>query len=340
MDNRQLFCASSFNSPPLLVAVGGATTSRRRSHSPDFVLLDKVAYLADRRNGTTAEAFGRAGQSVQVSFWFADPPGLSHLCVHCPGLKKTDFAEEPRIVCAEKNIAILHICFSFGPKDDVYEKGLRDYFVYRAHPEHPSLDLLHNPSPHTFRPHEFGLLPCVGGSQKFLIAVLRHKMVCPGEYDLHVFSSETWTWSTKVALLDPQAPRTWGKYLIHVTDKVITLLRDTLAFIDLWNGILLCPMRQDIPDLRYIGLPESISRERNTEKNPSATRNVSFSHGLIKFIEVAYRKRTSAPMCSICMCSTIDTKDYCNVYDGWDAITWKRSTFSDRWEKDCTPAKR
>ncbi|GJN09096.1 hypothetical protein PR202_ga27071 [Eleusine coracana subsp. coracana] len=116
MDNSQFFCASSFDSPPLSVA--GATTSRWRSHSPDFVLLDKVAYLADRRNGTTAEAFGRAGQSVQVSFWLADPPGLSHLCVHGPGLKKTDFAEEPRIVNAEKNIAILHVYFSFGPKDD------------------------------------------------------------------------------------------------------------------------------------------------------------------------------------------------------------------------------
>ncbi|KAK3150461.1 hypothetical protein QOZ80_3AG0233480 [Eleusine coracana subsp. coracana] len=110
-ENSLFFAASSFD-PRDMPEDPSATASQRR---PRYVLLDRVAYLANRQNGTTAEGFGRTGQAVEVSIWLADPPGLSHLCVHCPGLTNTDFAEEPLVVCAEKDFAVVQVCFTFGP---------------------------------------------------------------------------------------------------------------------------------------------------------------------------------------------------------------------------------
>ncbi|KAL6660183.1 hypothetical protein ACP70R_002305 [Stipagrostis hirtigluma subsp. patula] len=344
------FCASSFDPPAM--PDPGAAASHRRSGSPSWVLLDKVAYLANRRNGTTAGGYGRTGQAVEVSFWLADPPRLSHLCVHCPGLEKTDFAEEPFVVCSEKNIAVLQVYFTFGPKDSIEEMGLRDYFVYRAHHEHPSLELLPTPSPRALQPHEFGLLPCVGGKDDdFVIAVLRPTVVVPEEYDLYIFSSSTWTWSDRLAILDPQAPRMFGELGIHRAAKVIALPRDTLAFVDLRLGILLCRVHEGTLDLHHIGLPELM--DMNTKKSPSLIRDVTFSDGVIKFIEIVERKRKVlierkiCPMCKSCtlvnpdleldgMGGTIDsTADHYYANDGWDAITWSRSITSGPWVKDC-----
>ncbi|CAN6307944.1 unnamed protein product [Urochloa humidicola] len=180
----------------------------------DWVLLNKVAYLADRPNGTTAGCVTPSGQAVEVSFWLSDPPGLSHLCVHCPGLESTDFVTEPTVVCSEKNIAVLQIFFTFGPKLHAADRGHREYFVYEADYHRPSLRTLPIPYPLALRQYEFGLLlPSVGDG--FRIAVLRPQKLFSTDdvYDLHVFSSKTWTWSTKQARLRPQPPRTKG--LMH-----------------------------------------------------------------------------------------------------------------------------
>ncbi|TVU48399.1 hypothetical protein EJB05_08035, partial [Eragrostis curvula] len=341
LSNSLFFAASSFDPPDV-----ATTTSRRQSRQ---VLLDKVAYLANRSNGTTAESFGRTGQAVEVSFWLTDPPGLSHFCVHCPGLNKTHFAEEPLVVCAEEDVAVLQVYFTFGPKDHVYERGIRDYFVYRAHRQHPSLDLLPTPSPHFFQPHEFGLLPCVvgGGEEEadFTIAVLRPRVVVPHEYDLHVFSSNTWTWSSKLALLDPRGVRAIGDFMIHVTDKVFTLAGDTntLGFVDVRHGVLLCRTHQGTPDLWHIGLPAEHIKESNTnrERYRSLVRDFTFSDDAIRFIEVAEWKRqvvsessSTAPKCSVCA-RRVDSADLELATDGWNAIAWSRSTNADdRWIKD------
>ncbi|CAL4929169.1 unnamed protein product [Urochloa decumbens] len=342
MEKQQSLLASSFVLPAM------PTIFRR----PDWVLLDKVAYLADRPNGTTARCVTPIGQAVEVSFWLSDPPGLSHLCVHCPGLERTDFTAEPTVVCSEKNIAVLQIFFSFGPKLHAADRGHREYFVYEADYQHPSLRPLPIPYPLALRQYEFGLLPGVGG---FRIAVLRpQKLFSDDVYDLHIFSSKAWTWSTKQARLGPQSPRTKGRCLMH--DKVIALRGDTLGFVDLWHGILCCRVIDESPDdllLRYIPLPPLLDSNKSMVSSLSDIRDVACIDGVVKFIEIAHRKRlvlpgrsSDAPSHKPTILhdsdllepanSTTGAKDVCHyTYDGWNAVIWNRLTGSDYWLLDC-----
>lgn len=64
-------CPVSYRTPTLVnkyAAGPGAGAASRRSGSPDWVMLDKTAYISDRRNASTAESQTSEGQIVQVSF--------------------------------------------------------------------------------------------------------------------------------------------------------------------------------------------------------------------------------------------------------------------------------
>jgi hypothetical protein len=166
MEKQRSLSAASFDTAAMPVA---AATSFRR---PDWILLDKVACLADRPNGTTARCVTPiCGQAIEVSFRLADPPGLSQMCVHCPGLESDEFVLESTVVCSEKNIVVLQIYFSFGPKSTPATRATAS----EADPDHPSLRPLPIPYMLARLPYEFGLLPSIDGS--FSIAVLRpHKL--------------------------------------------------------------------------------------------------------------------------------------------------------------------
>ncbi|CAN6314085.1 unnamed protein product [Urochloa humidicola] len=321
----------------------------------DWILLDKVAYIADRPNVTTAEGFTRAGQAVQVTFWLADPPSPSHLFVHCPGLDKTNLTLQPAVVFSEEDIAILHIHFHSCPSVNPVDRGQIRYFVYTAEHDHPSLDLLPVPVPLCYGNDEFGLLPTTstnGGG--FRIAVLRQHPFKPrsGDYDLHVFSSKTWTWSTRLARLPPGAPP-----LCHKAHKVIVLDGSTLGFVDLWDGILCCRVDDDddesspVLPLRHIRLPPPMHINRRMFNCASGIRDVVCVDGVIKFVEIANRIQLvlSGPSNDLShesrlydseldelASSVADTKDpYVDVCDGWVAVTWNRQTGSDHWLRDC-----
>ncbi|OEL24341.1 hypothetical protein BAE44_0014637 [Dichanthelium oligosanthes] len=292
MENRVRFSASSLHPPPM-PDPEATSSSRRRA---DWDLLDKVAYIADRPSGTTAQGFTHGGgQAVQVSFWLADPPGLSHLCVHCPGLEAPDFYGEPTVVCSEKDITILHIRFSSsGPNINAVHRGQDRYFVYRADHEHPSLDLLPVPSPLCYGTNEFGLLPSStdGEGGGFRIAVLcQRRQLETGDCDLHTFSSKTWTWSTRLARL----PR--GKGALppcHKAHKVIVLDGNTLDLVDLWEGILCCRLDDDdspVLPLRHIRLPPPFHINRGMVDASSGIQDVVCINGVIKFVEIANRRR-------------------------------------------------
>lgn len=98
----------------------------------------------------------------------ADPPAVSHLCINFPGMKATDIMDEPVVIGAGKDIAVIRIAYTYGarPIEAVADLGVTDfdYLVYRAHAEKPSLQLLPNPKPLFFQPREIGFLPSVYGS--------------------------------------------------------------------------------------------------------------------------------------------------------------------------------
>jgi hypothetical protein len=66
------------------------------------VLLEFKAYVADRRNGTTAYAYSRCGREVQVTLFAARPPRVSHLCVFCRPAATTE--EHQQMIAMEPQV--------------------------------------------------------------------------------------------------------------------------------------------------------------------------------------------------------------------------------------------
>nr|TKV97262.1 hypothetical protein SEVIR_9G482700v2 [Setaria viridis] len=272
-------------------------------------------------NATYAEATTRTGQTVGVSFWVADPPAVSHLCIHCPGMKATHFEDEPLVVCSAKDIAVIRVAYTFGARPIESMEGIGmddfDYFVYRAHAEKkPSLQLLPNPKPLFFDRREIvGLLPSADG-EDFLMAVLQPRL-------------------RLVALLEPPSPGYKdNKHPLHRTHKVITLDGGTLGWVDLGRGILQRNLLDSEPVVRYLKIPGLLASNM-----PAAlVRDVTCSNGVIKLIEIEKRttrlvtpparpskgKRNRAAMEGTC------TTAGSYAVDGWAAVTWTRKTGSGR----------
>ncbi|CAN6290120.1 unnamed protein product [Urochloa humidicola] len=330
----------SFN-PPILPSPK-PTSSLRRPGSPARVFLDWVAYIADRKNGTFAETTTRTGQAVGVSIWLADPPAVSHLCIHCPGMKVTDLMEEPIVVGAGKDIAVIRIAYTYGarPIESMEDLGVTDfdYFVYRAHTEKPSLQLLPNPKPLFFDSREIGFLPSADGGGDFVMAVVRPQRG-QLQYDLHMFSSKTNSWTTRLVLLEPPSPRYKHEYLVHETDFVITVEEGTLGWVDLWRGIMMCDVLDSDPVLRYIRFPKPMDGNMSEYLQTPArgVRDVICSNGFIRLIEIEEKGMVDAARApndtrnrAVGTCTTESYKP-----EAWFAVTWKTMTSSKRWSRDC-----
>ncbi|KAF8718332.1 hypothetical protein HU200_025311 [Digitaria exilis] len=341
-DEGSFILPSSFN-PPILPAPK-SSSSLRLTGSPARVFLDSAAYIADRKNGTFAETTTRTGQAVGVSFWIADPPAVSHMCIHCPGMKVTDLMEEPIVVGAGKDIAVIRIAYTYGarPIESMKDLGVTDfdYLVYRAHTEKPSLELLPNPKPLFFNPREIGFLASADGGGDFMMAVIRPE-TGQLEYALHIFSSKTNSWTTRLVLLEPPSPRYEHEYLVHETDFVISVEGGTLGWVDLWRGIMLCNVLDSNPVLRYIHFPEPMAGNMimYLQTCARAFRDVTCSNGFIRLIEIAETrmmvdaaKGSNGPRDRTI--GTHTTESYNS--DRWVAVTWKTATSSNRWTKDCT----
>ncbi|CAN6269429.1 unnamed protein product [Urochloa humidicola] len=73
-------------------------------------VLDVRAYIADRRNATTAYGRMSNGGEIQVTFCVAPPPDTSYFCVWCPEPQNlTKLATEPRIIAAEADLVVLPV---------------------------------------------------------------------------------------------------------------------------------------------------------------------------------------------------------------------------------------
>jgi hypothetical protein len=93
------------------------------------VLLEYNAYVADRRNDTTAVAHSTCGREVQVSFFAARPPRVSYLCVFCRPAATEEAPEEeeevelipiePQVLATDENLVLLRIAVS-PDRDIIY----------------------------------------------------------------------------------------------------------------------------------------------------------------------------------------------------------------------------
>ncbi|CAN6322025.1 unnamed protein product [Urochloa humidicola] len=219
-----------FFSPP--------TTLAEASRPPAWVLVDKMAYIAKRANATTARCLSIGGEIVEVSFCLADPPTISFVCIHCPGLAgltDSGFFDIPTVVSAEGAFVLLEISLS-------HDRGRRDYFVYNAGAvAPPSLCCLPNPFPHDISPWEIGILPLDDGSG-FIVAALVPRLESEANetrppVDLLIFSSAgAREWRTVVPQLDPSCNN--KKLFSHSSSKVIVIGGGFLGWVDVWRGIL------------------------------------------------------------------------------------------------------
>ncbi|KAK3118356.1 hypothetical protein QOZ80_9BG0697840 [Eleusine coracana subsp. coracana] len=300
-------------------------------------LLDRMAYIADRTNASTASCRtsrgGGGGGEIQVTFVLAPPPRVSHLCVFCPGSPPTAFACEPIVVAMEANLVLIRV--AFGEPKNANRAKKHDYFLYQQaagageRNKAPSLRQIPHPKPFVFfGEHRIGLLPCYDEEHPdlFYIAALpyRSKTTTANQLPFYLYNSETDRWSTKTASLDGNENhldlRTFR------CTKVIAIGGDgsssgvVACWVDLWLGLLHCNVLDATPTLRYTPLPPPLHPENELSGCPWLTRDIAVIQGRISYVELDVRVLG------------ID----CNgryIADGWMAVVWSR-TAANPWDED------
>ncbi|XBJ19938.1 hypothetical protein VPH35_010846 [Triticum aestivum] len=303
-------------SPINLMEPYAAGSTAQRSGSPNWVLLHWSACISDLQNKTTVKSKTRDGQAIEVSFWLVEPPGVSYFSVHCPGLKEDDFVEEPYVICAEA--ALVLFCVTFNIPGDLTSTH---HFVYRAGPGEPALHLLPDHNAPAYEAQQFGLLPCGGtNNEHYAVVFLRwNKTIGDHMFDVHVFSSQTQAWSSKVALLSLSESE--NKFFCrHDTCKQITI-GSSLGWVDLLRGILVVhKVFDEYPVIKYIPFPESrpFSRDKEESDAPQYFRDVACCNNMIKFVHI----ESHDPCCT-------GNKD-------WKATTWNRKLSWGYWRQRFT----
>jgi hypothetical protein len=135
-----------------------------------------------------------------------------------------------------------------------------------------------------------------------------------GQYKLHLYSSQTETWSTRLMYLASAGE----KLLYTYSSKVIAIGGElgSMGWVDLWRGILICDLlKEDSTELRYIPLPTPLV-PRTLKGPPLFVRDIVVVEGYIKYFEM------------------------CRLHDGpdegcWKAMTWERKDSWNEWKKDC-----
>ncbi|XP_044366884.1 uncharacterized protein [Triticum aestivum] len=266
--------ASSFQ-PPAVIRAGAR-------YAP-WVLLDRKAYLAIRENATTAEALTSTGRTVKVTFCLADPPAISHFCVHGPDFRRGDFASEPLVVFSAKDLVLLRFAFTVGRLE---------YFVYKAgRGKPPSLTRIPGTPAGTANSLHKCVLPFddEGG---FLIADLFMTKL-RSDYQLQVFSSKTGKWTITALRLQTSAGVREEDMPGPRLDKAIALGGGVLGWVDLWRGIVTCNVFDKNPVLSLIPIPKLAYSNEERRAAPRLVRDVTCCNGHIKFVEQELRFKVS-----------------------------------------------
>ncbi|KAL6838730.1 hypothetical protein ACP4OV_031444 [Aristida adscensionis] len=297
--------------------------------TPDWALLDFRAYVPEtpRRNATTASCPTSHGWDIEVTFFPARPPRLSYFCVHCPGAKPSIFPTEPQVIATDGGFALLWV--AIGHREELSYSSAYDFYVYRARGAGggPALELLPQPQLYSFHDKQVGLL---SRGREYTVAALRDDSSTffrdvdehrPGQYDVCLLHSEDKVWTAMDVSVPPQLVEQHGDFeegFRHVTAKVITIGGEygTMAFADLWRGILLYDVHRGDPMLRYITTPHQLPDGKRPNSGAWVARDIALVQGRIKFVETLMRGTS------------------CCFSDGWVVCTWSRmATFpeGDSW---------
>ncbi|XBI31441.1 hypothetical protein VPH35_055006 [Triticum aestivum] len=274
-------------------------------------LLELRCHITNRPNATTAWGATSSRVPIQVTFHATQPPLPSYLCVHCPGL---DFHRSaPRVVATDADLVLLRIPINPNAPDDVKSW---DFFLYR--PRAHKLNLLPNPHPRSFHDSATALLSRDSGAWYAVAAISNWSPVYESEtesssdapiirweFQLHLYRSyscDSEAWITMPMSVDelvrdklvplPDSPVCKKRY--HETAKTITLggERGTVAWVDLWRGILLCDVLVERPVIVQ-DIPLPVPARENWGRllwqlDPNYIRDVAMSRhkDTIKYIEM------------------------------------------------------
>ena len=125
--------------------------------------------------------------------------------------------------------------------------------------------------------------------------------------------------------------------MIH---KVISLGGGTLGWVDLWRGIFLCNVLDEVPVVQVIQLPMLMPGNKGGLRVcPWNIRDIASSDGLIKLVEVeTYERQIDEPVYDdILVVYDSDLLAEQPVRDnvGWKIITWYRMISWNYWRKEC-----
>ncbi|KAL6618774.1 hypothetical protein ACP70R_033913 [Stipagrostis hirtigluma subsp. patula] len=321
-----------------------------------WVLLDLEGYVADHRNRTTAFALSQCGKQVQVTFFLARPPRVSYFCAFCPGHAHTEIPIEPMVLAMEGNLVLLRIAVGHG-KTISEGDGL---YIYQAngadHGGAPSLKLLPRPPVGcVLYTDQVGLLRYSnrdggGGKDEFVVAALC--MLCEPGVSTHlqegerirlqyhrqavfVYDSKLDAWRVNIVSLDEQQQQKQpGSPFVHLNSKVIAIGGEagTMAFVDLWQGILLCDVLSGNPELRYVTMPPSIKPGKLPMDDARLFRDIAVVGDRIVYVEMRNNRKP------------VLNGSYNFTFDGWKAKTWSMpvaaaaaaaASSEEDWSVDC-----
>ncbi|CAN6250316.1 unnamed protein product [Urochloa humidicola] len=291
-------------------------------HPPDeasapgsCAVLDVRAYIADRRNATTAYGRLSNGDEIQVTFCVAPPPVTSYFCIWCPEQHNvTKLATEPRIIAAEADLVVFAV--GLGSGFQCFDPWQTDIFVYYAGSgeKGPWLRRLAREDNNYIGYFNIGLLRLSEGipndNHCYVVSLSRTRV--PWQFDLHIFDSKTETWSCRIVSLVRQHQHS---QLEHSSTKVIMLGKGGLmGFVDPWRGILVCDVLDDDPMLHYMPFPRSLRDNKKLDLNPVVARDVVAVDGRIKVVE--------------CFCDTVSSS--------WKISMWSRPStpWEENWHRD------
>ncbi|KAF8762783.1 hypothetical protein HU200_009091 [Digitaria exilis] len=236
------------------------------------VLLGIRGHDAAFKNASTARSRTSTGHPIEVTFFTLPPPAVSHFSVHCPDLQlpPADLYLAPKAIAAADDLVLLRVPINSLGRD-FYQHN--DYFVYRAHhQDDPKLDLLPNPWPDRFGDDEIGILSCgtaaADGGKQYVVAALKIRPISEFTFTLHSYrskpSGEAGSWESQLVSVEEPLrdrlcpiPDSAERVMYHLTTKVITIggANGTVAWVDLWRGILLCDVLVKSPKLLDLPLP-------------------------------------------------------------------------------------
>ncbi|CAL5050374.1 unnamed protein product [Urochloa decumbens] len=250
---------------------------------------------------------------------------------------------EPQVLATDGNLVLLRIVVS--PDKDII--GGDDLYVYRlAGDDGPSLTRLPRPPGGIiFNSNQVGILSywSTGLSLQdefHMVAALCNDKdwfaIGRERFILHAYNSKLNTWTaTKVSVEDQHFQKYQDQgYFVHQNTRVLAVGGEdaTIAFVDLWQGILLCHLAhvEDKPWLSYVPLPGTPSGSPLCD-DACLTLDIALVNGHFKFVRHQLQWTNNCPTCTCCSH---------DIEDGWTAAIWTRpvsasSLLDDSWQLVC-----